>query len=72
MAFVVLYAGVSAMLVIEYVINPTKADYSIIALIVVSAAILVKINSEYVIKRSEPMWIQVRWSIPELMLLMMR
>lgn len=43
-AFVVLYAGVSAMLEsIRAIINPTKADYSIIALIVVSAAILVKI-----------------------------
>ncbi len=43
-AFVVLYAGVSAMLEsIKAIIDPTKADYSIIALIVVSAAILVKI-----------------------------
>lgn len=43
-AFVVLYAGVSAMLEsIRAIIDPTKADYSIIALMVVSAAILVKI-----------------------------
>lgn len=43
-AFVVLYAGVSAMVEsVKAILNPTKADYSIVALVVVSAAILVKI-----------------------------